>query len=121
LKYLLVVIHAVAVTLPVGQQQLQFPYVRFVDDLAEAQASFPLPGFFGQNVARMGFSENEFSGSRGFESLGSRAIGFDLRHLDILLPFFVHEKREKSPCFFTPCINNRWREPSDSMCTRHQK
>jgi hypothetical protein len=91
--------HAVDVTLPVGHQKLQLSYVRFVDDLAESQASFPFSGFLGQNVTRMGFSENKFAGSCFLESLGSRAIGFYFRHLSILSPLFVHEKRERSPRF----------------------
>jgi hypothetical protein len=69
---------------PVGQQQLQLPLVGFVDDLAESQASLPLPGLFGQDVTRMRFSEHKFSGASFLEAFGRRAIGFDLRHFRIL-------------------------------------
>jgi len=74
--------------LSVGQQQFQLSLVRFVDDMTEPQASLAFSGLLGQNVARMGFPENKFSGTRFLETLGRRAIGFYFRHFCILSTVF---------------------------------
>jgi hypothetical protein len=97
--------HVLDVALSVGQQQLQFSLVGFVDDLAEPEASFPFSGLFGQDVACMGFPENEFSGACFFEALGCCTIGFDFRHFRILSTLFVHEKRDRLPVFH--CLSHK--------------
>jgi hypothetical protein len=93
------------VALSVGQQQLQLSLVGFVDDLAEPQASFPLSGLFGQDVACMGFPENELSGACFFEAFGCCTIGFDFRHFRILSTVFGHEKRKRLPVFH--CLSHK--------------
>jgi len=73
--------------LPVGQQQPQFTHIGFVNNLALAQRTFPLPRFFRQNVAGMGFIIDKLAGARLFKPLCCRTVGFDFWHAYISLSY----------------------------------
>jgi hypothetical protein len=73
--------------LPVGQQQPQFTHIGFINNLALAQRTFPLPRFLRQNVTGMGFIENKLTGARLFKPLRCRPVGFDFWHAYVSLSY----------------------------------